>query len=832
MKIKYLLIFLILSIPIVYATNILEIDLLTKTFGEDKELKGNVLLNYDNSFLATEKIKAYVDNKKTETILKNVLDNQNISYNLISGLYTTTTSFSQKTINQPSLFGIKIPLQSEITSAKLTLQRLDNPPTISIDIGNNNIIDWEYFGDFIKFGDTTLPNSTSKFIEDGTQLLPGDSNIFYCELINLSSSKRFRVFAKYEALSERADIFAVILNKQLQKQGECKLPDQLTNKWTACNLDLENPIKDDNLICINIKGGLQNEQYYKLLFQENSQTEGYICEQTCTKKPYDYLIQIRPGIFNKTLPSETIFQDFQDSLNNYLSTCTSKDDNCMIPIKIIPNNKLTIKNLEIIYKDTETKSTNKFHEISELPSEIETDELSIPLQTLHLSTDETGIHILKINFLNLTNTTNFTISLLPTAIITSKDKAYTTEEIQFSAEESKEINKSIIKYKWNFGDNKTAEGKITTHSYDEEGTYTVTLTIIDGNNLQDITTKTITIESLKSTIESLLPKVESQIFMTISNFESSTEKETIELLDLLAKVKNAKEQVESFKEQVEDADELESKQIYESLNELTRITPKSLSITTEITDYPITTEQDIKGVLSLLNAPLDRSSVISALQSRITTKANIKLAKLLFLDNEKQEITIIQKEITPKTTLNNIYLVEKIPSTIIADMKNHNFKPVSSSFKSEYSSFTGEHITYTVQANILSEINNIKTVLVSKELLTPKCGNGICDEDENSDICSEDCISKKVNYQPFLIVLIIFILGFIIYKFVLPKIPKLSKISFKKQPPFKSQKNLEDLQNYIKDSLSKNILKIEIRRKLLSKGWTKEQIDYAFKRVK
>ena len=37
MKIKYLLIFLILSIPIVYATNILEIDLLTKTFGEDKE---------------------------------------------------------------------------------------------------------------------------------------------------------------------------------------------------------------------------------------------------------------------------------------------------------------------------------------------------------------------------------------------------------------------------------------------------------------------------------------------------------------------------------------------------------------------------------------------------------------------------------------------------------------------------------------------------------------------------------------------------------------------------------------------------------------------------
>ncbi len=39
----------------------------------------------------------------------------------------------------------------------------------------------------------------------------------------------------------------------------------------------------------------------------------------------------------------------------------------------------------------------------------------------------------------------------------------------------------IVSYTWTFGDGSTGSGAITTHTYSAEGTYTVTLTVVDAN---------------------------------------------------------------------------------------------------------------------------------------------------------------------------------------------------------------------------------------------------------------------------------------------------------------------------------------------------------------
>ena len=53
----------------------------------------------------------------------------------------------------------------------------------------------------------------------------------------------------------------------------------------------------------------------------------------------------------------------------------------------------------------------------------------------------------------------------------------------------------IVSYEWDFGDGSTGEGETVTHSYTEQGTYDVTLTITDAEGDNDTWTRPLTVES-------------------------------------------------------------------------------------------------------------------------------------------------------------------------------------------------------------------------------------------------------------------------------------------------------------------------------------------------
>jgi PKD repeat protein len=60
------------------------------------------------------------------------------------------------------------------------------------------------------------------------------------------------------------------------------------------------------------------------------------------------------------------------------------------------------------------------------------------------------------------------------------------ETVYFDASESVDSDGSIVTYLWDFGDGNTATGETTEHTFNEEGTYTITLTVTDNNGLIDI----------------------------------------------------------------------------------------------------------------------------------------------------------------------------------------------------------------------------------------------------------------------------------------------------------------------------------------------------------
>ena len=82
---------------------------------------------------------------------------------------------------------------------------------------------------------------------------------------------------------------------------------------------------------------------------------------------------------------------------------------------------------------------------------------------------------------------------VPVAHIDALGVAKVNEDIQFKGEASSDEDGQIVSYAWNFGDGKTSSEKNPKHSYDKEGTYIVTLEVVDDKGAKAQVSMTTTI---------------------------------------------------------------------------------------------------------------------------------------------------------------------------------------------------------------------------------------------------------------------------------------------------------------------------------------------------
>jgi len=100
-------------------------------------------------------------------------------------------------------------------------------------------------------------------------------------------------------------------------------------------------------------------------------------------------------------------------------------------------------------------------------------------------------------------THSFKVTNLPpvASIDTDVMSVFTGEQIQFSGEDSYDPEGDALDYIWNFGDNQTSSLKSPKHAWNQAGTYTVKLTVKDGDGQEGTATKNVEIKSLGPTAD-------------------------------------------------------------------------------------------------------------------------------------------------------------------------------------------------------------------------------------------------------------------------------------------------------------------------------------------
>jgi PKD repeat protein len=99
------------------------------------------------------------------------------------------------------------------------------------------------------------------------------------------------------------------------------------------------------------------------------------------------------------------------------------------------------------------------------------------------------------NVYDLKTTTITVVNYYPNAVAGSDRTVAEDEVVNFDASDSYDKNDDIASYEWNFGDGSTAAGLQTSHVYEDEGTYHVTLTVTDNDEAFDMDVITITVDN-------------------------------------------------------------------------------------------------------------------------------------------------------------------------------------------------------------------------------------------------------------------------------------------------------------------------------------------------
>jgi hypothetical protein len=782
------------------------IELDKEQYLSNEKLEGEINVTFDGNLDKDTEIRIDFGDITKRVKLTDYLGSINKSYK-ITPIETTITNGDDKkqfnlTAGTEQLVGFKIPSGATVDGAVMSVKgSTTNPPRLlTLDVPEESLRpEWKYLGNFLgTYGAPVLPEGLD--LQSGGSIQYLDSNTtYYCEQINLPYAKDFMISAKYRPVSgSTANLEAVILSFDgITATGgfeRCSMPRGGTSlAWNNCSIsNIEQGIQGYYLVCLNID---KAERSYEITRDNSVSTSKYNCDMgfdenwgsaTCTPvESRNYYIRAYAGLYQSNLTGTITQQQFSnwitdrpltESLTSYLSSCDPVDNigNCAVimEVKSEKDSSVELSNLRIDYTEAEggSSNTDTFYDLTTNSPEI----YEIGNQTLN----KTKL-LIPLSYFNIT-----------TPDVTNKQQLELTVNVA----------------------GKTGTADIEVYSTDIPTIFNdVDDAITDaGNKLTTLRTSEI----------AWLLDVDNEI-QTLSNYQ-------VEL--------NAIRDANISMEEKEGRLEVIRSDIMSYIDNL----PATATKLSEARDTVLVNPSDVEELFS------DSQEEIFSYQEKATVTAALTTYKVTKQDGSSDVYTIVKKTINPKGSLKEVYVYEIIPkdvaqstSDIIFQQQNFETERADPVVKYYYSTLISTTITYVIKALITQQkMYNIKTLIVPKKLPTQipaapeyECGDGVCSRpDEDEKICPQDCKEKmEIPWMWIGIIAGILIIGVVYINFYKGK-GSLGKIL--SRSPFKTAKDLENVKTYIKGQLEKKVKKSEISQALLDKGWTAEQVEYAFEDIK
>ncbi len=712
-------------------------------------------------------------------------------------------------------------------------------PTLEVDIGNDNIIDYKYQGNIIT---NQFDHISSDYIDGDTidQLkgIRSQQQDTYCEKVFIDKpSKSYKISTKVKKLISGASLHASLSKDpgitDCESQKCCTLNPSSVMNTISCNINIEINDNDNYYACITVFDGNDNDlsnNYYEIAADsDKTHLAGYYNWNPST---VDYFIFVDAQKYNNKL-SSMIKHDFDPIiLNNYLSNC---GDRCLlIPINISSDTKgqITLSNLNVKYVDAVSgpTSVSSLAQINYVPKSINysNKDLIINLNDLinftsPLSTGENNKIYAQINvdynnynFPVSSNEFSFDVIEGPKAFISYDTNTQGINEyIYFNANKSKKVrNNNLTEFNWDFGDNNLTSGLSVKHSYSNKGNYVVTLTVVDSQGLIGKDKVIIYIQESSGNVQSDIGDSFSIIKLSKEYFSglSSQAKETIDILGLnkiLSSIesnltlKNNSIQNIIKSDQSLDQKEVKLKEIRQQVIQLKNSIPTSLSISIATFNSKINSLNDIPSDVASSN-----KNNLFKYQDSVFIDGEARSVTINYLDHNDNFI-LIRKKI--KSGSGNIF--EVIPSS--ASIKDV-ITPGSVRVSDNVLKFTKNEYYYTLEGNIGDALKT-STIIVPTELSE--------DSDINSDkqLVQNIKVSNNISIYWILGVLLLIIMLIVFFGLFFK-----GGLLNKNKKLFKSKKDYDSLLFFVKNALNKGIKEEKVIEALKKKNWSDQQISAIF----
>ncbi len=360
--------------------------------------------------------------------------------------------------------------------------------TPKFDIGMDGY-DWAFFGSLSGWGDLVRSEDYDDYssnYDTGNTANPRQDDVcskFVFDVEELQDELTVKVNGVAKRVAEGGELRAT------SGSSDCTFGEVLES-WTEVNCNLS----------INVEEGNNGTILREICIESRDDSGNAFRVPFIAEDPEYYFISSNPGVYSGIASGEFSSAALRGKIWDYMgSNCNGW---CVIPFKIFGTLGSTLFFDPIIYLSSGGVRENVY-EISKEIVEYNVSGVELDLSyfyDLRTPEDNDTNCELEIEFLDEDYSKYFNVSNAPSAKI-EVSSSVTAKGIPITFDGSKSTG-NVVSYSWDFGDNVTANGESVSHSYLEEGEYTIILTVKNSEGIESTDSVVVNVINLEEALDS------------------------------------------------------------------------------------------------------------------------------------------------------------------------------------------------------------------------------------------------------------------------------------------------------------------------------------------